>query len=104
LVAVIACVPNHHAGTGQPARSPRNCSSRSRACSICFPASTGQPLGVGQPLGRVAEVLLSLTHLRISPSDVDPHDGTLALALVNGPEATDDEIEADGARERRTSE
>jgi Fe-S cluster assembly iron-binding protein IscA len=36
--------------------------------------------------------------LRISPGDADAHHGTLALALVNGPETTDDEIEADGAR------
>ncbi len=35
--------------------------------------------------------------LRISPGDADAHDGTLALALVNGPEATDNEIAANGA-------
>jgi iron-sulfur cluster assembly protein len=35
--------------------------------------------------------------LRISPSDADAHEGALALALVNGPEATDDEIDANGA-------
>ncbi len=35
--------------------------------------------------------------LRISPSDADAHEGTLALALVNGPETTDDEIDANGA-------
>ncbi len=35
--------------------------------------------------------------LRISPSDADAQGGGLALALVNGPEATDDEIDANGA-------
>lgn len=35
--------------------------------------------------------------LRISPGDTDKQDGALALELVNGPEATDSEIDADGA-------
>lgn len=35
--------------------------------------------------------------LRISPSDEDAHGGGLALALVNGPEATDNEVDANGA-------
>jgi Fe-S cluster assembly iron-binding protein IscA len=35
--------------------------------------------------------------LRISPSEADAQGGSLALALVNAPEATDDNIEANGA-------
>jgi iron-sulfur cluster assembly protein len=35
--------------------------------------------------------------LRISPGESDVQSGTLSLALVDGPEATDDEISAEGA-------